>query len=144
MSDMLLILRIAELLIPIVISIWMVGLRSKNLIDFIKLIQVQTKESHSVFKLIFTQVSVYVSLFFTVLVLCGVLIKDQMPKTLIIIGSAVQVILSITSSYFLFVFYKDIGKYNLILCSSAFAMNGLLFTIDAIIMFQQIIFSRPR
>lgn len=61
----------------------------------------------------------------------------------VLIGSVVQVLLCIASSYFLLQFHKDMGKFELVLCSSAFGFNGLLFTIDAIIMFQQIVFSRP-
>lgn len=61
----------------------------------------------------------------------------------IIVGSIVQVLLCIGSSYFLWQFHRDLRKFQLMLCSAAFGFNGLLFTIDAIIMFQQIIFSRP-
>lgn len=62
----------------------------------------------------------------------------------VLIGSIVQVLLCIASSFFLLQFNKNMGKFELVLCSSAFGFNGLLFTIDAIIMFQQIIFSRSR
>jgi len=62
----------------------------------------------------------------------------------VLIGSVVQILLCISSSFFLLQFHKDMGKFELILCSSAFGFNGLLFTIDAIVMFQQIVFSRSR
>lgn len=61
----------------------MIGLKSKNIIEYIKLIQLHNNEPHIIFKLIFTQVSIYVSLFFTTLILCGVLIKDQIPRKLV-------------------------------------------------------------
>lgn len=59
------------------------------------------------------------------------------------VGSIVQIILGIASSYFLWQFHRDLKKFQLILSSAAFGINALLFTIDAIIMFKQIIFSRP-
>jgi len=62
----------------------------------------------------------------------------------VLVGSVVQVLLCIASSFFLLQFHKDLGKFELVLCSSAFGFNGLLFTIDAIIMFQQVVFSRSR
>ncbi|XP_022168578.1 uncharacterized protein LOC111032512 [Myzus persicae] len=141
---MLMLLRIAELIIPIMISICMMGFKNKNVTDYVKMLQLQSHESHWFFKIVFTQIAIYVSLFFTMLVICGLLIKEQIPKKLVLIGSVVQVLLCIASSYFLLQFHKDMGKFELVLCSSAFGFNGLLFTIDAIIMFQQIVFSRPR
>ncbi|CAI6362094.1 unnamed protein product [Macrosiphum euphorbiae] len=141
---MLMLLRIAEMLIPIMISICMMGFKNRNVTDYIKILQLQNHESHWFFKIVFTQISIYVSLFFTMLVICGLLIKEQIPKKLVLVGSVVQVLLCIASSFFLLQFHKDLGKFELVLCSSAFGFNGLLFTIDAIIMFQQIVFSRSR
>jgi len=70
-------------LIPIMISICMMGFKSKNVMDYIKLIQLQNNDSHWFFKIIFVQVSIYVSLFFTMLVMFGLMIKDQVPKKLV-------------------------------------------------------------
>lgn len=61
----------------------------------------------------------------------------------VFLGSIVQVLLCIASSFILLKFHKDMGKFEFILCSSAFGFNALLFTIDAIIMCQQILFKRP-
>jgi len=70
-------------LIPIMISICMMGFKSKNVSDYIKILQLQNHDSHWFFKIVFTQVSIYVSLFFTMLVICGLLIKEQIPKKLV-------------------------------------------------------------
>jgi len=70
-------------LIPIMISICMMGFKNRNVTDYIKMFQLQKHESHWFFKIVFTQVSIYVSLFFTMLVICGLLIKEQIPKKLV-------------------------------------------------------------
>lgn len=59
-----------------------------------------------------------------------------------LIGSIVQIIICITSSLFIMQLNKDFDRYELLICSLAFALNALLFTIDAIATFQQTIFSR--
>ncbi|XP_025405383.1 uncharacterized protein LOC112679703 [Sipha flava] len=140
---LIILLRIVEMLIPVVVEVSLMGYRNKTINDYIKLLQLQSHESHWFFKIVFIQITIYVSLFFTLMVMCGVLIKEQMPKKLILIGSFVQVLLCLVSSYFLLILHKDMGKFLFILCSSAIGFNGLLFTIDAIITFQQIMFSRP-
>lgn len=61
----------------------MMGFKNKNFSDYMKIIQLQNHESHWFYKMVFTQVSVYVSLFFTMLVLCGIALKEQMPKKLV-------------------------------------------------------------
>lgn len=70
-------------LIPIMISICMMGFKNRNVTDYIKLLQLQNHDSHWFFKMIFVQVSIYVSLFFTMLVICGLMIKEQVPKKLV-------------------------------------------------------------
>lgn len=65
------------------IAICMMGFKSKNVADYIKFLQLQSHESHWFFKIVFTQIAIYVSLFFTMLVMCGLLIKEQMPKRLV-------------------------------------------------------------
>lgn len=70
-------------LIPIGIEISLMGYRNKTVIDYIKFIQLESHESHWLFKAIFVQITIYVSLFFTMLVMCGILIKEQMPKKLV-------------------------------------------------------------
>lgn len=59
------------------------GFKNKNASDYIKILQLQRHESHLFFKIIFTQVSIYISLFFTSLVMCGIVIKEQIPKKLV-------------------------------------------------------------
>jgi len=65
------------------IAVGTMGYKQKNFSDFIKIILLQKHETHWILKMIFTQVSIYVSLFFTALIICGVLIKEQMPKKLV-------------------------------------------------------------
>lgn len=65
------------------IAICMMGFKNKNVSDYIKILQLQKHDSNWFFKLIFTQVAIYVSLFFTMLVISGILIKEQIPKKLV-------------------------------------------------------------
>lgn len=65
------------------IAVCIMGFKSKNVSDYIKILQLQRHESHIFFKIIFTQVSIYINLFFTMLVICGALIKEQIPKKLV-------------------------------------------------------------
>lgn len=69
--------------IPIMIIIEMMGYKNKNLSDYLMLLAVQRHQAYWLFKFIFTQVTIYVNLFFTTLVLCGMLINEQIPKKLV-------------------------------------------------------------
>lgn len=79
------------------IAVCMMGFKSKNIADYIKIIQLHNHESHWFFKLVFTQVSIYVSLFFTLLVICGLLIKEQIPKKLVSNKTWFNIILYVTN-----------------------------------------------
>lgn len=65
------------------IAITMMGIKNRNLEDYIRIFQLQRHETHWFQKMVFTQVSIYVSLFFTLLVICGTMIKEEIPKKLV-------------------------------------------------------------
>lgn len=70
-------------IVTIMIAVCMMGYKNKNVSDYIKIFQLQSHEKNWVIKMVFTQVSIYVSLFFSMLVISGSLIKEQMPKKLV-------------------------------------------------------------
>lgn len=84
-------------IIPIMISICMMGFKNRNVSDYIKMFHLQTHESHWFFKIVFTQISIYVSLFFTMLVICGLLIKEQVPKKLVSKKKYIIIFIQITT-----------------------------------------------
>lgn len=71
-------------LIPIVVEIYLMGYRNNTFNDnMILLLTLLGDKSHGFFKVVFIQITIYVSLFFILLVMCGILIKEQMPKKLV-------------------------------------------------------------
>lgn len=65
------------------ISIGTMGYRNKNLNDYLKVLSLQRHEAYWFYKIIFIQVAIYVNIFFTMLVLSGMLIKERIPKKLV-------------------------------------------------------------
>lgn len=95
------------------IEIFMMGFRSRNVSDYIKMIQLQSHESHWFFKIVFTQVSIYVSIFFTMLILWGALIKEQIPKKLVSSKHILVILTIVYKSLLLGISYQDIDKSRL-------------------------------
>ncbi|XP_050433711.1 uncharacterized protein LOC126841338 [Adelges cooleyi] len=136
---MLIFLRIALIVFPLLIAIFMAGFQNHNLRDYLLMLQLQAHQPNWFNKVIVTQVTVYVCLFYSVLIVIGEMIKEPVSKKLVIFSTILLTVFCLTSTYFLMQLHKDLEKFDLLLCSSAFAITGLLFTCDAVITTQQII-----